>query len=372
MNGKEKIYFLLNRIDDVRTIAPLGQPLIIDPTNDLNRRYTAIELSQLFSKLENDEQILKVIQVPSRTKNIDIIENLDPFDHVDDGCWHIELLPAFDGYFLKLQQEPEYQEFTGKKPVSSPTKPNSKTLITYEEKLDLVVKAILDAKKATRKDQPTTLYLNGTNGLDRLDREEIRNVLLQLQDENALKVHPLNNRLLSANQQPTHYFSLDIPDFDSWYEGYLIKQRSKPDNLDWLNLLKVLDVCSDIDQQLQVTGNTTVAIPSFPYPYLGRYLELFPYDSIGTRKSYQQHRWEGAQYMLKRRIAIEVRNQAEDLGYGNITIKIDLVKFDDFYNAIKDEFEKRKKTFDKTEEQPKTIDTTKVKLKATYNDQKAN
>ena len=115
MSGKEKLYFLLNRIDDVRTIAPSGQPLIIDPTNDLNRNYRDIELAQLFTKLEKDERVLKILQVPSRTKEIDIIENLDPYDHTDDGCWHIELLPAFDNYFLKIQQETEYQEFTGRK-----------------------------------------------------------------------------------------------------------------------------------------------------------------------------------------------------------------------------------------------------------------
>ncbi len=116
MIGKEKIYFLLDAIDDARAITPSDQPLVIDPTNDLNRRYRDIELAQLFTKLEKDERVLKVLKAPSRTKEIDIIENLDPYDHADDGCWHIELLPAFDNYFLKIQQEPEYQEFTGKKP----------------------------------------------------------------------------------------------------------------------------------------------------------------------------------------------------------------------------------------------------------------
>lgn len=55
MNGKEKLYFLLERIIDVRDIAPIGQALIIDPTNDLNRNYTDAELLQLFTKLESDE-----------------------------------------------------------------------------------------------------------------------------------------------------------------------------------------------------------------------------------------------------------------------------------------------------------------------------
>lgn len=116
MNGKEKIYFLLDAIDDARTITPSGQPLIIDPINDLDNNYRGVELPQLFTKLAKDEQVLRVLQIPSRIKTIDIIEDLDPYEHADDGCWHIELLPTFDQYYLDIQLEPEYQEFTGKKP----------------------------------------------------------------------------------------------------------------------------------------------------------------------------------------------------------------------------------------------------------------
>lgn len=377
MDGKEKLYFLLIAINDARVLAPSGQALIIDPTNDLNRRIRDIELKQLFTKLEKDEKVLKILQVPSGISRVEIVEDLDPYDppyQNDDGCWHIELLPAFDSYYSKMQQEPEYQEFTGKKPAGKAVKPSSGTLMTYEQKLDLIVSAIVEARKATRKGQPTTLYLNATNGLVLLDREEIRNILLQLQDENALKVNPKTNRLLPLSQQPTNasYFFLEILDgFDDWYASYLLQQKSKPENLDWLNLLKVFDVCSDIDQQIQMTRNATVTIPSFPYPYIGRFLELFPYDSIGTRKSYQQHRWEGAQYLLKEGIALEADYDSDNvLGYGNIVIRIDPVKFDNFYKAIKAELEKRKKSFDKTEEKSKTIDKTEVKLKATYNAQK--
>lgn len=123
MTGKEKLYFLLNGIDDVREISPSGQPLKIDPMNDLYGNYRPVELSQLFTKLEKDDQILKVLKTPSRTKTIDFVEgigHLDPYEPAyepDDGCWHIELLPAFNEYFAKIQNEPKYQEFSGKKPA---------------------------------------------------------------------------------------------------------------------------------------------------------------------------------------------------------------------------------------------------------------
>jgi hypothetical protein len=80
MDGKEKLYFLLDAINDARVLAPAGQPLIIDPTNDLNRRIREIELKQLFAKLENDEKVLRVLQLPSGISRVEIVEDLDPYD----------------------------------------------------------------------------------------------------------------------------------------------------------------------------------------------------------------------------------------------------------------------------------------------------
>ncbi|HEY4694457.1 MAG TPA: hypothetical protein VIH52_00630 [Candidatus Nanoarchaeia archaeon] len=116
MTGKEKLYFLLNKIEDARDIAPSDRPLIIDPINNLNNRIRKEELSQLFIKLAKDEKVLILIKAPSRVKAE--LEELDPYDFSDDGCWHISLLPNFDRYFLEVQQEPGYYEFTGRKPVS--------------------------------------------------------------------------------------------------------------------------------------------------------------------------------------------------------------------------------------------------------------
>lgn len=360
MIGKEKIYFLLDAIDDARVLAPSGQPLLIDPTNDLNRRYRDIELSQLFTKLATDERILKILKAPNRTKDLDIIENLDPYDHADDGCWHIELLPAFDNYFLKIQQEPRYQEFTGKKPTSSPTKTSSNGLMTYEGKLDLVVKAIVEAKKATRKDQPTTLYLNATNGLDNLNREEIRNILLQLQDENALKVNPKTNRLLPLSQQPTNpdFFFLDILDgFDNWYEKYLMGQKTNLENLDYINMLRIYDVVLDVNEQIQLTNKTTVSIHLLPH--LVKFSALFPADSIGFRDKYCETRWDSLKY-LREKGAIDDFKHNEGLHrwQSTVSVSLKLSKFDDFYKTIRGEYVKRNKSSDKNEkpETPTNID----------------
>lgn len=107
MTGKEKIYFLIDTIKDVRDITPTMLPLKIDPANDLSNKYTVIELEQLFVKLERDEKILTILKVPNRLKMVQIVEDLDPYESYesDDGCYHIKLLPTFDEYYQKLQSD---------------------------------------------------------------------------------------------------------------------------------------------------------------------------------------------------------------------------------------------------------------------------
>src|SRR3989304_2621825 len=114
MSGKEKLYFLLERVEDARAIAPYGAPLKIHATHDLNNNYRGTELDQLFTKLEKDEKVLRVLKTGNRMQSI-IDEYDDPYSEPDDGSYHIELLPAFEEYYLKIQGDPEYQEFTGKK-----------------------------------------------------------------------------------------------------------------------------------------------------------------------------------------------------------------------------------------------------------------
>lgn len=344
MDGKEKIYFLLNRIDDARAIAPSGQPLIIDPVNDLNQNYRDIELKQLFLKLEKDEKILRVLQVPSRIKQIDIVEDLDPYEHADDGCWHIELLPAFDSYFSKIQQEPEYQEYSGRRSVSHKTNTNINTSLAYEEKYDIVVRAVNEARKTTPTGYHTKLKITKGNRLQELDPDDISSILFKIQEAEVIKmVSTAHAKFLTGNDRLSNepdYYALEILDtFDDWFIRYRMMQKSKPENIDWLNLLKALDVCSDIEQQLQVVRTNYVSIPSFPYPYIGRFLELFPYDVVGTRKTYQQYRWEGVQYLIKEKAVFEAKHSNDDtFGYGSIGVKVNLTNFDDFHTKIKQEY----------------------------------
>ncbi len=45
MTGRKKLYFLLNRIDDARELAPSGQPLKIHATHDLAKIIEVLNLT---------------------------------------------------------------------------------------------------------------------------------------------------------------------------------------------------------------------------------------------------------------------------------------------------------------------------------------
>lgn len=118
MTGKQKLYFLLDAIVDFEDITPSSKPIKIHATRDINNRIRGEELDMLFDKLENDEKIIRVLKKGNRIKEA---ASKYGFDY-DDGCYHIKLLPTFTNYFQKIQWEPEYQAFTGKKPLATQIK----------------------------------------------------------------------------------------------------------------------------------------------------------------------------------------------------------------------------------------------------------
>lgn len=126
MSGREKLYFLLNRIVDAKDITPLGKPIKIHATRDLNNRLRGDELDMLFEKLEQDEKVIRILKKGNRVKEA---ASKYGFEY-DDGCFYIELLPTFTSYFQRIQWEPEYQEFTGKKPTATPVKPSVSVFIS--------------------------------------------------------------------------------------------------------------------------------------------------------------------------------------------------------------------------------------------------
>jgi len=200
MSGKEKIYFLLNRIEDKRILTPKGQPVLIHPANDLNNNYSIVELSQLFIKLETDEKILKVLKEPTRIMTV----NLDPYSGFEDGCYHLELLPAFDEYYSKIRQEPEYQEFTGKKLPNPKTQGDARPKYSRKalEKIWNILQEIEEKRQLGAPNEEIKLYFmpQGFHGTELAFSEvfaDRESVLKKLENLGAIS-HPENTGELQA------------------------------------------------------------------------------------------------------------------------------------------------------------------------------
>lgn len=105
MDGKEKIYFLVNRIIEKNEITVSGSDIRLRLADDLGNKYDDYELTNIL-KILTSQHVIKEVRLPSETTN-----------------WYLILKTAsgFNGYVEKMKLEPPYQEFTGTKP--EPKKP---------------------------------------------------------------------------------------------------------------------------------------------------------------------------------------------------------------------------------------------------------
>jgi hypothetical protein len=250
--------------------------------------------------------------------------------------------------------------------------------MTYEEKLDLLINELAEAKKRTRIGQPAKIFVTKQSELvKKIIPQEIHELLLQLQDdEKILTIKEIPTDLKTGwevNLEKINYFLVDILDvFDDWYESYLMKQKTGLESIDYINMLRIYDVVLDINEQIQLTNKTTVSIHLLPS--LVRFSALFPADTIGMRDKYCETRWDSLKYLKEKGFIDEFKHNSASHRWDTIvTVTLKLSKFDEFYRKIKDEYVKRNKT-DRKEEKPKTnnlkIDTKKVAIKVTYDPQK--
>lgn len=136
LHGKEKIWFLVNRLLDEREVTKAGQPIALHPMNDLNGHYQKMDFVQLTEKLEKEHKAIKLLnQVPTdQTYN----------------KYLIELLPDFDNYVAELRKDPKYLDWIGEKPENTPPKSEPLSVnharkngvMTGKEKIQAVVEDI--------------------------------------------------------------------------------------------------------------------------------------------------------------------------------------------------------------------------------------
>lgn len=155
--------------------------------------------------------------------------------------------------------------------------------MTYEEKLDIVVEALREAKKFTRKDDLTKLYWGNGNGLSRVGLDATYDILLQLQDdEKIIKVDKKKTSNGSFDQTvdiqngTKNFFLIDVLDdtFEDWYIRYQLKQKGKVENLSEANFKEVYFVLCQIEDQLQLNQ-----IEKFNFSFINSVHDIQGYDS---------------------------------------------------------------------------------------------
>jgi len=249
MDAREQLYFLLDKIADINSVTTSGKPVVIDPLYDLNKNYRPEELARLFSKLQQDEKVLKVLKVPNREK--DELDEFDPYEHADDGCWYIELTPSFNDYFLKIQHEPEYQKFTGKTPPNViRKKPHRKSL----EKIWNLLQEIETKRGITSEaDDISIMLIDPKAPVSQINTQadERRNILRKLEnDDKAIKDVRLPEKI---NEYV--YFKLgdkyaDVYDYYEKEYETSAKTYQKGENL--RKIQELYDKITKVDEQIEL------------------------------------------------------------------------------------------------------------------------
>ena len=224
--------------------------------------------------------------------------------------------------------------------------------MTYEEKVDLILQAIYEAQKYSRQGQRPKLHLTSDNGLKDVNINEIYDILCKIRDEEKVidiksPSAEVINKIQKGWDYNRDYFVLDIPDhFLIWYETRIIENLGRLESIDWINLLKIYDIAIDLNQQLQISGTNTVHIPSLPQ--MVKFPHLFPQDDIGTRRTYQDYRIQGVDFLNKRGVVKEYKYiDTMDGGYGEIKVVVDIIQFKDFFIKIGNEYQRRNEKLDK-------------------------
>src|SRR3989344_3413330 len=136
--------------------------------------------------------------------------------------------------------------------------------MTYEAKLDLILKALVEAKKASRNEHSTKLYIKEDNFLEKIGKEEVQDILSKLEYENKiLTVNPIYNRLLTPSSQPKNldYLLVNINSkFDNWYIQYLIQQKSAIENISETNFKNISHIMHLIEEQIELDQSEKLAI----------------------------------------------------------------------------------------------------------------
>lgn len=238
--------------------------------------------------------------------------------------------------------------------------------MTYEEKLEKIVTKLKDERDLTRKGHKTRVTFTDTS-FTKISIRETCKILLQLKDDEGIVtvidalqpietvpteqiINPSDNDDYEGVEEITVEFG---EEFDNWYKNYLIRQKSSLVEMNYLNLLRVLDTLLSIREKIQLNQSATVVIPLLPQRI--RFRELFLADDIGQRDEFIEGRWDSLGYLKKENIIDDFRliDRMMHRWDNEVEVIINPSPFYNFIEKVKAEVSKRlEKNEQEKEEQP--------------------
>lgn len=223
--GKEKIYFLINRLLDEREVTEKGKPVALHPMNDLNNHYQKMDFIELTKKLEKEHNAIKLL-------------NKVPTDQTY-GKYEIELLPDFDKYVQELRNDPKYLDYIGEKPEQD-KKPNSEPVsvnharkngvMTGKEKIQAVIEDINDKYQGLVTGNTVLLHSGNLQerGLQLHEQKQVLDILMQ--DKKVIKYTAKNeykdrSEIHPRDQVDIHEVAMDEMHADEMFDDLLAQLR---------------------------------------------------------------------------------------------------------------------------------------------------
>ena len=222
--GKQKIWFLIDRLIDEREVTEAGQPVALHPMNDLNGHYEKMDFIQLARKLEKEHKAIKLL-------------NDVPTDQTY-GKYEIDLLPGFDKYAQELQKDPKYREWAG---VAYEPEPATKKLpitvsharkngvMTGKEKIQAVIEDINDKYQGLVTGNTVVLHSGnlGQRGLEMREQKQVLDILAE--DKKVIKYTARNeykdrSEIHPRDQVDVFEGSMDQLEADEMFDQILEQQ----------------------------------------------------------------------------------------------------------------------------------------------------
>jgi hypothetical protein len=150
--------------------------------------------------------------------------------------------------------------------------------MTYEEKLSIIIDAIQEARKRMGgANNLVKIFITKDNHLKDIYIHELNDILKHLEIESAIQVMKLPKELepysVSLIDEGS-YFLLAIKGFDEWYGQFLIKEKSRVENLSDANFNEIYTVLTQIEDQLQFSQSG-----KFNFSFVSSNYDIDGYDS---------------------------------------------------------------------------------------------